>query len=289
VALQLLSLSRMNATADPALDDARKYDCLSIELVRRHLDTDTVGAQMFLFWQVASTNQALRQLAEAGAQEGTVVLAETQTAGRGRLGKTWFSPAGVNLYASVLFRPRIPLREVGVFSLIASLALSEAMWAEGAAAGIKWPNDIVVDGRKVAGTLVTCASAGDLVDYVILGVGVNLNTDSQALGKALGEEAAFAASVGEVVGRPVDRNTFTATFLNLLEKWLLAYRQGGAPALLAPWRERDVLCGRTVAVVETGRRYQGCVVGMDHEARLEIVDAYGIRRHVVAGEVRLVG
>src|SRR5262245_3755562 len=173
------------------------YDCLSVELIRRHLETETIGTQMLLFWQVASTNQTLRQLAEAGAREGTVVLAETQAAGRGRLGKTWFSPAGVNLYASVLFRPRLPAREAGVFSLISSLALSEAIWTEEAAAGIKWPNDIVVDGRKVAGTLVTCASAGDLVDYVILGVGVNLNVDSHALAEALGEEAVLATSLAE--------------------------------------------------------------------------------------------
>jgi BirA family biotin operon repressor/biotin-[acetyl-CoA-carboxylase] ligase len=277
----------MKAIAKPGFEDQRSYDCLNIELIRRYLDTETVGTQMLLFWQVASTNQTLRQLAEAGAREGTVVLAETQAAGRGRLGKAWFSPAGVNLYASVLFRPRLPAREAGVFSLISSLALSEAIWAEGAVAGIKWPNDIVVDGRKVAGTLVTCASAGDLVDYVILGVGVNLNVTPHALAEALGGDAALATSLAEVAGQTIDRNAFTATFLNLLEKWFLAYRQHGAPGVLAPWRDRDVLCGRTVAVTEAGRRYQGCVVGLDNEGRLEVMDAHGIRRHVVAGEVRI--
>lgn len=273
-------------TARLGTEDKRTYDCLNIELIRRHLDTDTVGTQMLLFWQVASTNQTLRQLAEAGAREGTVVLAETQTAGRGRLGKIWFSPAGVNLYASVLFRPSLPTREVGAFSLISSLALSEAMWAEGAAAGIKWPNDIVIDGRKVAGTLVTCASGGDVLDYVILGVGANLNVDRPTLDEALGKEAAHATSLGEAAAQTIDRNTFTAAFLNLLEKWFLAYQQYGAAGVLAPWRDRDVLCGRTVAVVEAGRRYQGCVVGIDNEGRLEVVDAHGIRRQVVAGEIR---
>jgi BirA family biotin operon repressor/biotin-[acetyl-CoA-carboxylase] ligase len=268
-------------------ETVRTYDCLSVEVIRRHLETETLGTQMLLFWQVPSTNQTLRQLAEAGAREGTVVLAETQTAGRGRLGKAWFSPVGVNLYASTLFRPAIAPREVGVFSLIASLALSDAMWAEGAAAGIKWPNDILVDGRKVAGTLVACASGGDVVDYVILGVGVNLNVEDAALTAVLGQEAGLATSLRRAIGRPIDRNAFAATFLNLLEKWFLTYRLRGAGPVLAAWRDRDVLKGRPVVVAEEGRSYHGRAVGIDDDGQLLIQNNEGVSHQVIAGEIRL--
>ena len=128
----------------------RTHDRLSPERLRRHLTTQTVGHHVFVFNSVDSTNSALARLADRGATEGTVVLAETQTAGRGRHGSEWFSPAGENLYASVLFHPRIAPRELPLFASIASLALAEAVWLEGAPArssgrttswctGASWP------------------------------------------------------------------------------------------------------------------------------------------------------
>lgn len=125
------------------------HDGLSIDRIRQRLSGQTVGHRIELSGEVSSTNTVLRDLARAGAPEGTVVLAEAQSAGRGRLGRHWFSPPGVNLYASILFRPTIPPQAVPVFSFIASLALSDAISAEGAPATIKWPNDILVEGRKV--------------------------------------------------------------------------------------------------------------------------------------------
>lgn len=219
----------------------RPSDCLCIELIRRHLATETVAYQMYLYQEVTSTNAVLRRLAEAGTREGTVVLAEAQTAGRGRLGKSWFSPPGVNLYVSVLFRPPIPPAEVPVFSLIASLALTDAIWAEGAPATITWPNDVLIEGRKVGGTLATYATGGDLVEYVILGAGVNLNVDEATLAAGLGPGAPGATSLRAVAGRPIDRNAFTAAFLNFLEKWWGICRKSGPDAVLAAWRERDSL------------------------------------------------
>ncbi|MBI4241387.1 MAG: biotin--[acetyl-CoA-carboxylase] ligase, partial [Candidatus Rokubacteria bacterium] len=128
-------------------------EALDVDRIRQDLIARTVGSQIHLFQEVPSTNLVLQRLARAGAPEGTVVLADAQTAGRGRLGKPWFSPAGVNLYASVLFRPLLRLAEVAVFSFIAPLALSDAMQEEGVEPAIKWPNDILPGKRKVAGIL----------------------------------------------------------------------------------------------------------------------------------------
>ncbi len=268
-----------------AIDGAHRTDGLAIEQIRRRLATERLGFQIYLFGEVGSTNEVLRRLAETGAGDGTVVIAEAQSMGRGRLGKPWFSPAGVSLYASVLLRPPIPPCAVPVYAFIASLALTDTIWAEGIAAGIKWPNDVLIEGRKVAGTLVSYAVGGELVEYVILGVGVNINVDRATLRTALGPMAPAATSLREVAGRPIDRNGFTATFLNDLEKWDDQYRRAGAEAVLSAWRERDALAGHRVVVRGQGPSYEAHAIGITRDGRLLVEDSDGGRHEVLTGEV----
>lgn len=263
------------------------HDRLSVELIRRDLETERVGCQIYLLWEVTSTNDVLKKLAEAGAREGAVVLAEAQTAGRGRLGKPWFSPPGTNLYASALFRPAITPASVPVFSFIASLAVSDAIWAEGVSAGIKWPNDVLVGGRKAAGTLAAWALAGEIVEYVILGVGINLNVQRGELRAGLGAVAADATSVREAAGRPIDRNRFCATFLNCLERWADTYDTRGPETVLAAWRARDVLTGRSVEIRGEGAPYQARVLGANHHGHLVVENERGELQELAAAEVRV--
>ncbi|OGL20091.1 MAG: biotin--[acetyl-CoA-carboxylase] ligase [Candidatus Rokubacteria bacterium RIFCSPLOWO2_12_FULL_69_21] len=262
-------------------------DALSIELIRRQLSAKTVARQIYLFGEVPSTNDALRHLAKAGAREGTTVLAESQTAGRGRLGKSWFSPFGVNLYASVLFRPAIGPKDAPVFSFIAGLAVADAVRSVGVPAAIKWPNDILVNRKKVAGVLAELATSGDRLDYLILGVGVNLNVESRALHEALGDAGRAAASLRELAGRDIDRNAFAASFLTFLDEWFHVYRDRHAEALLEAWRDRDILTGRRVEVREDGKVFQGRALGVDAEGHLLVEERKGQARQVVAGQVRL--
>jgi len=266
---------------------ATTRDLLSIELIRRQLSAGVVGRQIYLFGQVPSTNEILHLLAKAGAREGTVVLAESQTAGRGRLGKTWFSPFGVNLYASILFRPVIRPKDAPVFSLIASLALADAVRALGLPAAIKWPNDILVERKKVAGVLAEVATSGDRLDYVILGVGVNLNVERKALLEALGDAGRAAASLRDLLGRDVERNAFVASFVNFLDEWLSVYRNQGPAAILAAWRDRDILTGRRVEVREERITFEGKALGVHADGQLVVEDSKGLTRKVTAGEVRL--
>ncbi len=271
-----------NATA-PRSETA--LDSLSIKLIRRRLCTETIGFQIYLFHDVSSTNVVLRQLAAAGARPGVVVLAESQHAGRGRLGQVWFSPPGVNLYASILFRPRLAPSAVPVFTFIASLALSETIWAEGLPAGIKWPNDIVFGDRKVAGTLGTCTMRRGCVDALILGAGVNLNVTDDELRRALGPRAETATSLREATGRTIDRNAFAARLLNLVEKWFTLYCDRGPAIVLEAWRDRDVLTGRRVEVHARTSIHTGRAAGVDDEGRLQVEDEAGGCRRVVAGEI----
>jgi BirA family biotin operon repressor/biotin-[acetyl-CoA-carboxylase] ligase len=261
-------------------------ESLSIERIRQNLTAQIVGRQLYLFGEVSSTNSMLARLARGGAREGTVVVAEGQTAGRGRLGKAWFSPAGVNLYASTLFRPPLVPSEVTVFSFIASLALFDAIQEEGAKPAIKWPNDVLVSRKKVAGVLAEAGSSGEQVSYVILGVGVNLNIEGAALTAALGDGGLAATSLCEVVGREIDRSVFTGRFLTLLDEWFQIYSSRGARVILQAWRDREITTGRRVEVREEPERFDGRVLGVNGGGHLVVQDAHKRPRRVVSGEIR---
>jgi BirA family biotin operon repressor/biotin-[acetyl-CoA-carboxylase] ligase len=258
-------------------------DGLSIEEIRRSLTAEVVGRHIFLFGTVESTNDRLRAMARGGARAGTVVLAEEQTAGHGRRGQTWFSPAGVNLYASVLLRPRVEARQLGAFSFIASLALGDAVKEFGGRPEIKWPNDVLVEGRKVGGVLVDSALRNDDVDYVILGVGVNLNVAPAALAAALGPGAGFATSLAAAVGHDIDRNAFAASYLNHLDRWARLWELEGPDVVVKAWRDRDILTGRRVEVRSAAGAFPGWVTGVAATGHLVVRDTLG-RHYVLTSE-----
>jgi len=213
---------------------------LDIAEIRRRLSNEIVGHHMYVFGTLASTATALRRCADAGAREGTVVLAEEQQQGCGRLGQPWYSPPGVNLYASVLFRPDLSSNAVPAFSHIAGLALTDALWVEGAPAALREPNDVLIDGRKVGCTLVEWSPIEGRIEYVVLGVCANVNVTRDELRAGLGQAADTATSLCEEVGREIDRNAFAAAVLGFLEKWLGAYTARGPAAVIAAWRSRLV-------------------------------------------------
>jgi len=263
-------------------------EALNIDVIRHRLTTRTVGRRIVLHEVVASTNATLRELADAGASEGTVVLAEHQTAGRGRGNKAWFSPPGVNLCASILFRPPIPAAAAPGFAFITSLALADAIRELGVRGGLKSPNDVLVQGRKVAGVHAEMTARGGAAGYIVLGVGANLNVTHEALRTGLGETAPFATSLREALGRAVDRNAFAARFLTCLEERLDMYQAKGASAILEGWRAHDVVTGRRVEVREGPIAFDGRALGVDAEGHLQVEDAHKCVHRVVASEVRLV-
>ena len=260
---------------------------LSIEAIRRQLHSEAVGRHLYLFGEVDSTNRVLGHLARSGAAEGTTVMAEAQKDGRGRLGQAWFSPAGVNLYVSVLFREGITPHSAGIFSFLASLAVADAIRALGPMPTIKWPNDVLVNRRKVAGALAACASRGDVVDFVVLGVGVNLNIAPEALVAALGPAGVAATSLAEELGRPVDRNAFAASYLDHLDVWARRFRREGAAPVLEAWRERDILTARRVEVRNGLAPFTGKVLGVDELGHLLVDAGKGAPRAITTEEVRV--
>lgn len=263
-------------------------DTLNVALIRRHLRAQTVGQQLHLYPVVPSTNAVLRELAARNAPEGTVVLAEAQTEGRGRAGKPWFSPPDVNLYASVLFRPDIPVARAPVFSFMASLALTDAIRELGLAPAIKWPNDVLVRGGKVAGTLAEMSTVGEAVNWLVLGVGVNVNITREALVAALGPAGEAATSLLEERNYPVNRNAFAGSFLGYVDGWLTVHREQGPGPLLRAWRDLDVVAGRRVEIIRDDTEVlDGRARGVDGEGHLEVEDTQGRSHRIVSGQLRL--
>jgi BirA family biotin operon repressor/biotin-[acetyl-CoA-carboxylase] ligase len=175
---------------------------------------------------------------------------------------------------------------VPVFSFIASLALFDAIQEEGVTPAIKWPNDVLVSRKKVAGVLAETESSGERVSYVILGAGVNLNIEDAALTVALGNAGHAATSLREVAGREIDRSVFTGRFLTLLDEWFQIYCSKGAGVVLRAWRDREITTGRRVEVREESERFDGRVLGVNGGGHLVVQDSHGTTRQVVSGEIR---
>jgi BirA family biotin operon repressor/biotin-[acetyl-CoA-carboxylase] ligase len=232
---------------------------------------------------VGSTNAEAAALAAAGAPHGTLVVADGQTAGRGRLGRAWESPPGVGVWASWILRPTLPGAEAPRLTLLASVATAEAIrgWA-GAAALLKWPNDVEVAGRKVAGVLAELATEGAGIRHVVLGIGINVNQVEADFPPAL---AGRATSVRLAVGGPVDRFLLLRGACARLASWLAAEAEHGWRPVLRRWGELDGAAGRLVRVEVDGRAEAGRAAGIDRTGALQVRREDGETIRVGAGEV----
>lgn len=260
---------------------------LSTDTIRRHLAAGSMWQHLHLFDQVPSTNTTLDELARAGAAAGTVVLAEGQTEGRMRARRKWYSPSGVNLYASALLRDPLAIGQVPVLSFIASLAISDVIKELGLSPSIKWPNDVLVGRQKVAGALMECASVGNTVDFLVIGVGVNVNVERRDLRAALGDSGLAATSLAAALGHPVDRNELAASYLNRLDDWTRRFRAEGAAPVLASWRDRDILTGRRIEARGQHGTFDGRALGVNDKGQMLVRPLIGAARAIVDEEIRV--
>ena len=251
--------------------------------LRPLLNTHDVGQVLHWFAEVGSTNDLAKQLAEEGAGHGETVVAECQTAGRGRRGRSWASPAGRNVYLSVVLRPDLPPARAPELTLLGSVAVCQAVRQAGVDAAIKWPNDLLVRGRKVAGLLTEMAAELDQVQWVVLGVGVNVNAEAADFPAEVRE---LATSLAIERGEPVPRALFTAALLTALEEWLDRHADEGFTPVRAAWREMSDTLGREVRVRSGGADLVGVAEDVDESGALLVRTAQGLER-VVSGDVEM--
>lgn len=261
---------------------------LSFSAISAALRTSRMGRQMELLATCPSTNDRAAELARQGAPEGTLVVADAQTGGRGRLGRTWHSPAGANLYLSLLLRPTRPPADVPPLTLLAGAALAGAVAALGGEPRLKWPNDVLLRGpegwRKTAGILTEMASERDRVRHVVVGIGVNVNLT--ALPAELSDRA---TSLRLALGRTIARDALLAELLNLFEPLYDAFDRDGPAVAVRAWRPYAAFGLR--CRIDAGDRpaFEAVLRDVDDVGNLIVEDDSGTRTRVLAGDVTVVG
>jgi len=254
------------------------------ELLKKRLANSIFSSQIHYHPSIDSTNALAKDLAGQGAPEGTLVTTEEQTAGRGRRGRAWVSPAGANLLFTVLLRPPLEADRVFVLTVVLTLAGLKAVKAvTGIKAMIKWPNDLYVGTKKLAGILTEFATRGKQVEWAVLGMGINVGWHPD-----VPEEAgAPATSLLEETGQRVSRNELLIEILKMFEGLYSEVVAGNMEALYEEWNQNCLVLGKAVVIESDRERIEGKALRIDDYGALIIEDATGKERRIFTGEVSL--
>jgi BirA family biotin operon repressor/biotin-[acetyl-CoA-carboxylase] ligase len=240
---------------------------LNEDRLRSSLPVQGLGVELHFYPTVGSTNEVASELARRGAAHGTLVVAEEQSAGRGRAGRAWLTPPGSALALSLVLRPgKLSPGAAGGLSALGALAVAEAIDAQGGGAQIKWPNDVLLDGRKVAGVLVESSWVGEVLDHAVIGIGVNVRPASIPADR----EVDFPASCVESgVGRSIDRHDLLVRVLDGVGRWV---GRLGSDALRLAWERRLAFLGERVWIEEDPAKpaWQGVIEGLVPDGRLRL-------------------
>ncbi len=242
-----------------------------------------LGTKLHYYLEIDSTNKHARELAENGALEGEIVIAEQQTRGRGRRGRNWISPPFVNLYLSIILRPKLPPAHAAQITLMAAVALADTVagFAPDPPA-IKWPNDILLGGKKLAGILTESSITAERVNYVVLGIGINLNFPHALMPDALRQRA---TSLMECSGKTVSREAFLERLIHDLDRCYGILGEAGFDAIAPQWEARFNFRGKRVRVEMGDETLAGIAKGIDRDGALIVEDAGGQSHRVFAGDV----
>lgn len=252
------------------------------------LDTRWLARDVRWFDTTESTNRVAAELAREGAAHGTTVIAEAQSAGRGRLGRSFHSPPHLNLYTSVVLRPRLTTAEAPSWILASAIAVAEAVEAsvsDPTTVEIKWPNDVLLGGRKTSGILMELGAEATQVEYLVLGIGVNLNVDRDSFPAEFRD---FATSLSSHSGASVDRLAFARCLYQRLESVLDRCADAGFDAVRAQFEARFRMAGKRIVALELGgEKLEGVALGIDKDGALRVARDDGTETRVVAADVTL--
>jgi BirA family biotin operon repressor/biotin-[acetyl-CoA-carboxylase] ligase len=257
-----------------------------VEELRQSRKGKLIGREILFFPEVDSTNTKAREHSLKGAGEGVVILAESQSKGKGRLGRQWQSPPGVNLYASVILRPSISPAVAQQITLLAGVAGANALArATGLDARIKWPNDIFVHGKKVAGILSEMEAEGLQTRFIVLGVGVNVNWEKEDVPREIRENA---TSLRAEAGCEFSRAKVAAEIFEELEReYALFLEEGFSSRLREEWNQLSWVNQKWATITMMEKIFEGQVLGLDTDGALLLMDREGRIQRFIAGDVSL--
>ena len=249
------------------------------------LDTQIIGKEMKYFPSVDSTNHEAKALAYHGAAEGTIVVAEEQDSGKGRLDRNFYSPRGKGIWFSVILRPKFLPHDAPKFTLMAAVAVAEAMARFNLKAQIKWPNDIMFDGRKLVGILTEITGELARINYMVIGIGINVNMSRADFPEELQN---VAASLSEMSGEDLSRVEIFRAVLEEFDKLYLEVKAEGFDKVIDRWKKYNVTLGKNVRVISAGdgESFTGKAIDLDEDGALVVETSQG-RRTVYAGDVSI--
>jgi len=258
--------------------------------IGRELHTKIIASSEELihhFRQIDSTNNALKNLAEKGAPEGTVVVAEEQTGGRGRLGRSWSSPFGKGIWMSVLLKPPLAPQDTPLFTLLAAAAVVKGILVNlpDLPVGIKWPNDLLIKNRKVCGILTELKAEADLLHYLVIGIGININLREEDFPAEIKNTA--TSLYLENNNQEVSRQKLTGSILQEMDNSYLDYLNNGPGMVISKWKKYNITLGKNVTIKTIRGSFSGKAADLDSDGALIVEEEKGIKKRFQAGEVAL--
>ncbi|MDD5156255.1 MAG: biotin--[acetyl-CoA-carboxylase] ligase [Candidatus Omnitrophica bacterium] len=254
-------------------------DRLFVSEITSKLHTKFIGKKIYYFDEISSTMDVATDLGLKGAPEGTLVIAEAQTKGRGRLGRGWSSPKYKGIYASFILRPKISPQNAAILTLLTAVGICEAIREiTGLEAKIKWPNDIMICDKKLGGILTELSAETDEIRFVVVGIGINVNNNKNSL-------IPHAVSLKEQKGQSYSRTEILQEILRKIETNYLLLQEKGSRKIIDKWRLHNISLGSRVKVSCQGREVEGQAVDIDIDGGLLVRKDSGLTEKVTSGDV----
>ncbi|MBD2869692.1 biotin--[acetyl-CoA-carboxylase] ligase [Paenibacillus arenilitoris] len=258
-------------------------DFLSAEELCARMQTERFGRPFQLFDTVDSTQNTARAAAEDGAAEGTLVIAEQQSSGRGRMGRGWISPRGKGIWMSMVLRPSVPIHFAPQLTLLTAVALCRSLRRiTGLSIGIKWPNDLLIEGKKISGILLESAAEDERLKYIIAGIGISVNLEENDYPDELKDKATSLRIAG---GRKLDRTEVIAGFLKEWEQLYELYREQGFGPIVTLWEALSVSLGKKVRLITPQGDVAGTPVALEESGAIRVRLDDGSHKSVFSAEM----
>lgn len=256
-----------------------------VKKVKEELKTHLIGRTVHYFQRITSTNDLAKEFASLGAKEGTVIVAEIQTSGKGRLGREWASPKG-GIWLSTILRPKLSVEDSPKLTLMASLAVARTInQLFKLKAEVKWPNDVLINGKKVCGILTEANTKGRIVNFVVIGIGVNANVELDSLPK---EVRKIATSLKHELNREINRERFLSILLEKMEHYYFMLTKGKSSQILKKWKNLCGFLGSYIEVTSLKEKIEGIAMDVDENGALIVRLRNGTLKRILSGDVTLV-
>lgn len=276
----------MKTKSPDDLSEIKKFDMINVDEIEKLIVNNIMGKEVYYQAEVTSTNTLAKELASEGRLSGTIVVTDFQSQGKGRRGKTWVAPKGQDIFMSLLLRPEIQPAQASMLTLVMGLSVAQAVKDElDVDSQIKWPNDVVVDGKKICGILTEMGVNASGVDYVVIGTGINCNAKN-----FVAEGLADATSLAIETGQEIVRETLIAkVMVRFEENFNIFLKTKDLTNLMLKYNQLLANNGREVLISGTGEDWSGVARGINERGELLVEDKSGEVKNIFTGEVSVRG